>query len=49
LEEIPETDVRNGSVLVDSIAVGVCGTDAALVEGKYGLMPWWISVREFSR
>jgi threonine dehydrogenase-like Zn-dependent dehydrogenase len=27
LEEIPEPDVRNGSVLVEAIAVGVCGTD----------------------
>jgi D-arabinose 1-dehydrogenase-like Zn-dependent alcohol dehydrogenase len=27
LEEVPEPDPRDGSVLVEAIAVGVCGTD----------------------
>jgi len=39
LEEIPEPDVRDGSVLVEAIAVGVCGTDVEIVEGKYGWAP----------
>ena len=37
LEDIAEPDARNGSVLVEAIAVGVCGTDVEIVEGKYGL------------
>jgi threonine dehydrogenase-like Zn-dependent dehydrogenase len=36
LEEVPEPNVSEGSVLVESIAVGVCGTDVEIVEGKYG-------------
>jgi len=39
LEEVPEPDVRSGSVLVDAVAVGVCGTDVEIVEGKYGWAP----------
>ena len=39
LEDIPEPDVRGGSVLVEAIAVGVCGTDVEIVEGKYGWAP----------
>jgi threonine dehydrogenase-like Zn-dependent dehydrogenase len=39
LDEIPEPDHRNGSVLVEAIAVGVCGTDTEIVEGKYGWAP----------
>ena len=39
LEDIPEPDLRNGSVLVEAIAVGVCGTNAEIVEGKYGWAP----------
>jgi threonine dehydrogenase-like Zn-dependent dehydrogenase len=39
LEEVPEPDVRDGSVLVEAIAVGVCGTDVEIVEGKYGWAP----------
>lgn len=38
-EEFPEPDVREGSVLVQAVAVGVCGTDAEIVEGKYGWAP----------
>ena len=36
LEDVPEPDVRYGSVLVEAIAVGVCGTDVEIAEGKYG-------------
>jgi threonine dehydrogenase-like Zn-dependent dehydrogenase len=39
LEDIPEPDERAGSVLVEAIAVGVCGTDVEIVEGKYGWAP----------
>jgi threonine dehydrogenase-like Zn-dependent dehydrogenase len=39
LEEVPEPDVREGSVLVEAIAVGVCGTDVEIVDGKYGWAP----------
>jgi threonine dehydrogenase-like Zn-dependent dehydrogenase len=39
LEEVPEPDPRDGSVLVEAIAVGVCGTDVEIVEGKYGWAP----------
>ncbi|MGB6971474.1 MAG: glucose 1-dehydrogenase [Desulfobulbales bacterium] len=38
-EEIPEPDVREGSVLVEAIAVGVCGTDIEIAEGEYGWPP----------
>jgi threonine dehydrogenase-like Zn-dependent dehydrogenase len=39
LEDVPEPDVRDGAVLVEAIAVGVCGTDVEIVEGKYGWAP----------
>lgn len=39
LEEVPEPDARDGSALVEAVAVGVCGTDAEIVEGKYGWAP----------
>lgn len=37
--EIPEPDLTEGSILVEAIAVGVCGTDVEIVEGKYGWAP----------
>jgi len=39
LEEVPEPDAQGGSVLVEAVAVGVCGTDVEIVEGKYGTAP----------
>jgi threonine dehydrogenase-like Zn-dependent dehydrogenase len=39
LENVAEPDARDGSVLVEAIAVGVCGTDVEIVEGKYGWAP----------
>jgi threonine dehydrogenase-like Zn-dependent dehydrogenase len=39
LDDIPEPDPREGSVLVETVAVGVCGTDLEIVEGKYGWAP----------
>jgi glucose 1-dehydrogenase len=38
-EDFPEPDEREGSVLVEAVAVGVCGTDVEIVEGKYGWAP----------
>ena len=38
-EDVPEPDARDGSVLVEAVAVGVCGTDVEIVEGKYGWAP----------
>ncbi len=38
-EDIPEPDAHGGSVLVEAVAVGVCGTDVEIVEGKYGWAP----------
>ena len=38
-QEVSEPDVHEGSVLVEAIAVGVCGTDAEITEGKYGWAP----------
>jgi threonine dehydrogenase-like Zn-dependent dehydrogenase len=35
-EEVQEPSAREGSILVEAIAVGVCGTDVEIVEGKYG-------------
>ncbi len=39
LEDVPEPDPREGSVLVEAIAVGVCGTDVEIGSGKYGWAP----------
>jgi len=39
LEDVPEPEPREGSVLVEAVAVGVCGTDLEIVEGKYGWSP----------
>ena len=39
LEEFSEPDLHDGAVLVEAVAVGVCGTDVEIVEGKYGWSP----------
>src|SRR5688572_13702429 len=39
LEDVPESEAHDGSILVEAIAVGVCGTDVEIVEGKYGWAP----------
>lgn len=36
LEEIDEPESQNGSVLVEAVAVGACGTDIEIAEGAYG-------------
>lgn len=38
-EDVPEPDPCDGSVLVEAVATGVCGTDIEIVEGKYGWAP----------
>ena len=38
-EDFPEPDVSEGSVLVEAVAVGVCGTDVEIVTGNYGWAP----------
>jgi len=38
-EEVPEPGAHEGSVLVEAVAVGVCGTDVEIVEGQYGWAP----------
>ena len=39
LEDVPEPEAGEGSVLVEAVAVGVCGTDVEIVEGQYGWAP----------
>ena len=36
LEDVPEPDVALGPVLVEALAVGICGTDAEIASGAYG-------------
>jgi len=39
LDDIPEPDPAAGSVLVEALAVGVCGTDLEILGGEYGTAP----------
>ena len=39
LEDVPEPGPELGSVLVEALAVGVCGTDAEIASGQYGWAP----------
>jgi threonine dehydrogenase-like Zn-dependent dehydrogenase len=39
LDEIPEPDTNEGPVLVETVAVGVCGTDREILSGAYGAAP----------
>jgi threonine dehydrogenase-like Zn-dependent dehydrogenase len=39
VEDVPEPDPANGAVLVQGLALGVCGTDLEIVSGKYGWAP----------
>src|SRR3954451_13135662 len=39
LSDVPEPSSDQGEVLVDVVAVGVCGTDAEIVGGEYGEAP----------
>jgi threonine dehydrogenase-like Zn-dependent dehydrogenase len=39
LEDVPEPPDADGPVLVETLAVGVCGTDMEIVTGAYGWAP----------
>jgi threonine dehydrogenase-like Zn-dependent dehydrogenase len=39
LEDVPEPSAGDGSVLVEAVAVGVCGTDVEIVAGVFGAPP----------
>lgn len=39
LEEVDEPSPDAGPILVDALALGVCGTDRNLLEGRYGTPP----------
>src|SRR5258708_33683731 len=39
LEDIPEPAPAGNSVLVKTLAIGVCGTDRELIDGRYGEAP----------
>jgi len=39
LEEMPEPAPAEGAILVDGVALGICGTDAEIVRGDYGEAP----------
>jgi threonine dehydrogenase-like Zn-dependent dehydrogenase len=39
LEEVPEPSAAEGAILVDGVALGICGTDAEIVRGDYGEAP----------
>jgi threonine dehydrogenase-like Zn-dependent dehydrogenase len=39
LDDVPEPDPSHGSVLVETLAVGVCGTDMEIIQGLYGSPP----------
>ncbi len=38
-EDVPEPDESTGSILVEAVAVGVCGTDVEIASGLYGWAP----------
>jgi threonine dehydrogenase-like Zn-dependent dehydrogenase len=37
--EMPDPEPRTGDLLVDGIAIGICGTDIEIVAGEYGWAP----------
>ncbi len=39
LQEVPEPPAEDGSVLVDVLSIGVCGTDLDIIKGLYGWAP----------
>jgi glucose 1-dehydrogenase len=39
LDDVPEPSEEQGDVLVDGLALGICGTDAEIVRGEYGYGP----------
>jgi threonine dehydrogenase-like Zn-dependent dehydrogenase len=39
VEQIPDPDMQDGTLLVRGMAVGICGTDREIAEGAYGAPP----------
>ncbi|WP_404952743.1 glucose 1-dehydrogenase [Streptomyces sp. 147326] len=39
VRDLPEPVPEDGQILVDGLAVGICGTDREIVEGSYGWAP----------
>ena len=39
LEEVPPPPAHEGDVLVDALALGICGTDREIIHGDYGWAP----------
>jgi threonine dehydrogenase-like Zn-dependent dehydrogenase len=39
LDEVAEPPVTDGDVLVETVAIGICGTDAEIIGGEYGWAP----------
>jgi threonine dehydrogenase-like Zn-dependent dehydrogenase len=39
LDDVAEPGPRSGSILVEALATGICGTDAEIAEGHYGWAP----------
>jgi glucose 1-dehydrogenase len=39
LEEVEEPPITEGSLLVETVALGICGTDTDIVKGLYGAAP----------
>ena len=39
VEDVPDPPLSDGSVLVETLALGVCGTDREIVSGQYGWAP----------
>jgi glucose 1-dehydrogenase len=39
LDDVPEPSAADGSLLVQTIAIGMCGTDGEIVRGEYGTAP----------
>ena len=39
LEQVPEPDPSQGTIVVRTLAMGVCGTDIEIVHGEYGQAP----------
>jgi threonine dehydrogenase-like Zn-dependent dehydrogenase len=37
--EVPDPEPRDGELLVDGVALGICGTDVEIVAGDYGWAP----------
>src|SRR5690242_5969352 len=39
LDDWPEPEARDGTLLVQTLAIGVCGTDREIIAAKYGTAP----------